>query len=311
MTEAEARREATARLFRSVRAGRSWLREAALSSGASASTASSLPGCILMRSGEGPPVFMIPGAPGSVLQLGPVAAALTLPMPVYAIKPRGFDEGETPFDRLEEMADYNIRIITDVKNSGPYLLVGYSAGGLIALEMARRLTMAGHAVPIVVLLDTYPSRQLWPLYCHLAILARQTIKSVWGLRRYSVARAGQYLGDRKHTLLWYLAQCGIRGITPSPLIPEGASPASRRLHQATVSAGEDYRPAPYRGRVVFLQPRENNNLKPRSPEQVWRRFLTDLEVRQIPGSHLTAVEGDAISTAAEVSRCLAPFAEAR
>jgi acetoacetyl-CoA synthetase len=299
MTEEEARREATARLFRSVRAGRSWLRDAAL-----AQKGPPVPGCITMKAGDdGPPLFMIPGAPGSILQLGPVAAQLAMPMPVYAVKPRGFDEGETPFERLEDMADYNIGIVTAVRNSGPYLLIGYSAGGLIALEMARRLRAAGHEVPLVILLDTYPSRQVWPLYCHAAILVRQIVRSLLALRRYPLARAAHFLSERVHTLLWYLSQCGVRGIAMAPLIPEGTSPASRRLHQATVSAGEDYRPSPYEGKVVFLQPRDSN-LKPRSPGQVWGRFLPDLDVRQIPGSHLTAVETDAQSTAAVISRCL-------
>jgi hypothetical protein len=55
---------------------------------------------------------------------------------------------------------------------------------------------------------------------------------------------------------------------------------------------------------VFLQPYDTGNLKPRSPEPVWQRFLPNLEVRQIPGSHLTMVEADAGSTAAAIARCV-------
>jgi thioesterase domain-containing protein len=86
------------------------------------------------------------------------------------------------------------------------------------------------------------------------------------------------------------------------------SPASRRLHRASVYAGEDYRPAPYGGKVVFLQPSELNNLEPRAPSRVWRRYLANFEVRQVPGSHLSIVEDDAASTAAALSRCLAEAA---
>ncbi|MBV9828682.1 MAG: alpha/beta fold hydrolase [Alphaproteobacteria bacterium] len=300
MGKAEARREATTRLFRSVRAGRAWVREAALNQNTPPPA-----GSIMLKPGDdNVPVFMIPGAPGSVLQLGPIASNVGWPGPVYAIKPRGFEEGEIPFERLEDMADYNIGVIAGIRPNGPYILIGYSVGGLIALEMARRLAAGGNEVPVVVLLDTYPSRQLWPLHLHIAILARHVSKSIWGLRRYRLSRATRYLSDRSQTLRWYLAQCGVRGMRAAPLIPEGASPASRRLHQATVSAGEAYCPARYAGRVVFLQPHDKGNLKPRSPEQVWRRYLPMLEVRRIPGSHLTLVETDAASTGAAIARCV-------
>ena len=50
-------------------------------------------------------------------------------------------------------------------------------------------------------------------------------------------------------------------------------------------------------------PEEIGNLKPNSPEPIWRRYLPNMEVRQIPGSHLTMVETDVASTAAAITRC--------
>ncbi len=41
-----------------------------------------------------------------------------------------------------------------VQPQGPYLLGGFSGGGLIAWEIARQLEAAGEAVPLLVLLDT-------------------------------------------------------------------------------------------------------------------------------------------------------------
>src|SRR5579863_5938583 len=66
--------EATKRMFRSVRAGRNWVRTR------DGSTTVRQPGaCVMMKPGSGePPIFLIPGAPGSVLQLGPLAAAMPI-----------------------------------------------------------------------------------------------------------------------------------------------------------------------------------------------------------------------------------------
>jgi acetoacetyl-CoA synthetase len=255
---------------------------------------------------EEPPLFMIPGATGSVLQLAPIASAMTLPMPVYAIKPRGMAEGETPCEQLAEMAEHAIGVMTAVRPQGPYLLVGYSVGGLVALEVARGLSAAGHDVPLVVLLDTYPSRETWPLGCHLAILVRQAVRAVWSVGQYKALRhAVDDMTRRVRSLFFYLAASGVRLVAPPPVIAEGSNAASRRVHLATFNAGEAYRPSRYSGKVVFLQPEFIPNLEPRDPYLVWGRFLTDMAVRRVPGSHLAMLDEGAAATASAICGCLA------
>jgi thioesterase domain-containing protein len=46
-------------------------------------------------------------------------------------------------------------------------------------------------------------------------------------------------------------------------------------------------------------------LEPRKPHQVWGRFLRDLQIRRVPGSHLRMVEEGAAATAAEIDRSVA------
>jgi acetoacetyl-CoA synthetase len=291
----------TAQLFRSVRAARAWLR-----AGAGGAAASSATGCTLMKPGnDEPPVFMIPGATGSILQLGPIAAAMNIAAPVYAIRPRGMAERELPFERLDEMAGYAIGLMRAARPQGPYLLVGYSAGGLIALEMAQQLSAAGPAVPLVVLLDTYPSREVWPLACHLDILARQALKAVWSLPKCTLHQVAGDVSRRLRSLFQYLTASGLKLVEPPPLVAEGTDAASRRVHVATYNAGEAYRPRAYGGKVVFLQPEETPGLEPRQPRQVWGRFLSDLVIRRVPGSHLKMVDEGAAATAAEIGRCIA------
>jgi acetoacetyl-CoA synthetase len=291
----------TAQLFRSVRAARSWLR-----TGAGRAIAPSAAGCILMKPGnDEPPVFMIPGATGSILQLGPIAAAMKIAAPVYAILPRGMAERELPFERLDEMAGHAIGLMRAVRPQGPFLIVGYSAGGLVALEMAQQLGASGHEVPLVVLLDTYPSREVWPLACHLDILARQALKAVWSLRKCTLRQVAGEVSRRGRSLFQYLTASGLKLVEPPPLIAEGVDAASRRVHVATYNAGEAYRPRAYVGKVVFLQPEETPGLEPRKPRQVWGRFLGDLVVRRVPGSHLKMVDEGAAATAAEIGRNIA------
>jgi acetoacetyl-CoA synthetase len=290
----------TAQLFRSVRAARSWVQ-----AGIAKLEASPVPGCILMKPGKsGPPVFVLPGAAGSVLQIAPLASTMTVPMPVYAIKPRGLEPGDTPCETLAEMAEYAIGVMRRVWPSGPYLLVGYSAGGLVALEIARQLTAAGQEVPLLILLDTYPSRETWPLLCHVDILARQSFRALGALWRLSWRQAAGDAARRIRSLFLYLTASGLRLMTPPPIVAEGSDAASRRVHLATYNAGEAYRPSRYDGKVVFMQPEFVPNLEPRAPRRVWGQFLSNLSIRRVPGSHLGMLDEGAIGAAAEISRCL-------
>jgi acetoacetyl-CoA synthetase len=290
----------TAQLFRSVRAARSWVQN-----GIAKLEGVSVPGCVTLKPGTGtPPVFMLPGAAGSILQIAPLASAMTVPMPVYAIKPRGMERGEAPCEDLAEMAGHAIGVIKRVRPQGPYLLIGYSAGGLVALEVARQLSAGGDAVPLVMLLDTYPSRETWPLLCHLEILTRQSLRALQAVGRMALRQAIDDVARRLRSLLFYLAASGLRLVNPPAIVAEGSDVASRRVHLATYNAGEAYRPSRYAGRVVFIQPEFVPNLEPRAPHRVWGLFLSDLAIRRVPGSHLGMLDEGAVAAAAEISRCL-------
>jgi hypothetical protein len=51
---------------------------------------------------------LFPGAPASVFQPGPIGSALRIPIAVYAIKPRGFDDGQPPYTTIPDMEEYSI-----------------------------------------------------------------------------------------------------------------------------------------------------------------------------------------------------------
>ena len=56
---------------------------------------------------------------------------------------------------VETMAKHLISELRQVRPSGPYYLMGYSFGGIVAYEMAQQLTAAREEVPLLALLDTY------------------------------------------------------------------------------------------------------------------------------------------------------------
>ena len=56
------------------------------------------------------------------------------------------------------MAAAYLAEIRELQPEGPYMLGGYSGGGLVAFEMAHQLTAAGQAVALVVMFDTFPPK---------------------------------------------------------------------------------------------------------------------------------------------------------
>lgn len=103
---------------------------------------------------DGPPVFCVHGTGGNGLFLrswGDHVDSICF----YAIESPG-TTGRT--DLASSVADLVTEYVAGVRSvqaEGPYVLGGYSAGGVVAIEMARRMTEEGDDVALVVLLDTF------------------------------------------------------------------------------------------------------------------------------------------------------------
>lgn len=74
----------------------------------------------------------------------------------YAIRARGLEGNEIPFQRLEDMLGEYIRQILAVQPQGPFILTGYSFGGCIAYELANALEQQGMEIEKVIIIDNAP-----------------------------------------------------------------------------------------------------------------------------------------------------------
>ncbi|KAJ1018548.1 hypothetical protein NDA16_004830 [Ustilago loliicola] len=64
---------------------------------------------------------------------------------------------------VAELVDRYIEMLCRVQNRGPYKFAGWSIGGVIALEVARRLLSAGQVVAFLGLIDTPNPKHIKPL----------------------------------------------------------------------------------------------------------------------------------------------------
>jgi thioesterase domain-containing protein/NAD(P)-dependent dehydrogenase (short-subunit alcohol dehydrogenase family)/acyl carrier protein len=110
-----------------------------------------------MHQGEGgprQPFFLVAGMFGNVLNLRHLAQLIGGDRPFYGLQARGLLGDQAPHLTLPEAAADYIAELRQVQPQGPYMLGGFSGGGLTAWEIARQLAEAGEAVSVLVLLDT-------------------------------------------------------------------------------------------------------------------------------------------------------------
>jgi acyl transferase domain-containing protein/thioesterase domain-containing protein/aryl carrier-like protein len=100
------------------------------------------------------PFFLVAGMFGNVLNLRHLASLVGEDRPFHGVQARGLLGEEDPHETFEEMARDYLKEIRAVQPHGPYLLGGFSGGGITAFEMARQLIAEGEQVPLIVLLDT-------------------------------------------------------------------------------------------------------------------------------------------------------------
>ena len=104
---------------------------------------------VLWRNGGSrPPLFLHGGSFELSRHLGD-------DQPCYGIRPHGQDGRKAPATVEAMAADY-LKQIRGVQPQGPYLIGGFSFGGLVAYEMAQQLRQSGQEVALLVLIDPTP-----------------------------------------------------------------------------------------------------------------------------------------------------------
>jgi N-(5-amino-5-carboxypentanoyl)-L-cysteinyl-D-valine synthase len=108
---------------------------------------------ILVDEGEtGRPLFMLPpGEGGAESYLHNIAQQLPgNPLVVFNNL-----HLHTPGESFEALAQYYVEQVRELQPEGPYSLLGWSFGGVLALEMALQLARAGERVDNLVIIDSY------------------------------------------------------------------------------------------------------------------------------------------------------------
>lgn len=214
---------------------------------------------------------------------------------------------------LEEIAAEYVQLIFRFHAAGPYALIGWCVGGVLAFEVARQLVAAGHQVSLLAMIDAWAPGHSRRLSWWRAILAEYSYR--WQL----IGADWRKVVSREQTLAAFLARRvlarrllrGFGGVEADAQVP--VSFLTRELSAENYDQwllgyleeiAESYEPGPYPGKVTLLcSTREPRGLF-LDPQMGWGGFaLAGVEVAVIDGDHFTVFRGAGLEQmAAQIAR---------
>ncbi|MEU8381098.1 amino acid adenylation domain-containing protein [Streptosporangium sp. NPDC048865] len=250
---------------------------------------------LAVTSTSGDPLYCFHPLGGSALCYAGLAARLAAHRPVYALQAleSGVSAGSLP--------DMAAAYAGELTGSGldltrPYTLAGWSAGGVLAFETARRLQALGHRVDHVVLIDSVlPEVFVTDLLEELGELDTLIDR----LTPLGTAEARQALLGSQ---VAFFAGLGMTSAQVAAYY-EAYGPRLLRLWRDSLRGLADYRAGWFHGRVTLLASGLHPPRLRAVQEAGWRQTVSDLTVHEIHGEHHELLRAPHVD---RISRFLTP-----
>ena len=240
-------------------------------------------------SGEGgakTPFFLVAGMFGNVSNLRHLAHLVGTDRPFYGVQARGLYGDAEPHETFEEMAADYLAEIRSVQPEGPYLLGGFSGGGIAAYEMAQQLHAAGEEVALLVFLDT-PLPFLLPLTLSDRLKIQRDF--LVARRSRSTSRTGRRTGSAgssrsasSHTARRRRKQ---ERCTPRSSGRRSTEPWSATTRSPTTGSSRLFRPKLTPFHVLGPDRQIGEGRRFIFHDNGWGRLTQGVDVTEVPGDH--------------------------
>lgn len=183
---------------------------------------------------------------------------------------------------IQETAGIYYRNLVDFYPQGPYMLLGHSANGLFALEIARLLIQNNKEVTFLGLLDTLP-----PGAKKQARFTNRVMIHIKNLQGKNPAQVFQYIGRSLRTLM----ERTRRGMIIKTNKIEDYGKVNRDKEDMRILLMDAYNPEPYPGKVTLFAAAERPWYMSWDPLTGWKDFITgQIETVLTPGDHMTMLD---------------------
>ncbi|HUZ95886.1 MAG TPA: amino acid adenylation domain-containing protein [Edaphobacter sp.] len=248
------------------------------------------------------PLFLVHPAGGHVFPYIHLARFLGPDQPCYGLQARGVEDEQDPHARIEDMAATYIQALQTVQPTGPYLLGGWSMGGMVAFEMAQQLHAQGQRVALLAMLDgriptpdaTFPEQDADAI----SLVERYFGISFGPMESLTELPEGEQLAVM-------LEQAKSAGLVPAEL---DVSRARRfvMLLRNDLRAAQAYELHRHPGRITFFKACETLDGAPADQTMGWSEWASDgVEVHVVPGNHANMMYAPHVEVLAkELTACL-------
>lgn len=282
----------------------------------------------LQPAGSNRPFFCVHPVFGVVFPYYELARQLGTDQPFYGLHPVGLTGKQPPYTQIEDMAAAYLKALRQVQPQGPYLLGGWSFGGLVAFEMAQQLQSVGQQVALLALIDTLaPVPQNTPsLYDGLKFFLTTAIKSappflldyvslLTTLRQHQSDRRSNDFEQSNSVLpqiskfkFWHWLQwAAIVNLLPEVsrlrVLDELTVLPLLRVFYANSQAAARYTPKAYADKITLFRTAQPLGKVPQDSTLGWSQLTaTEVEIHQVPGNHLSMMKKPYVQVLAEQLR---------
>jgi amino acid adenylation domain-containing protein len=253
---------------------------------------------IPMQAGEAHkrPIFLVHPVGGGVFCYTDLINYFPDDLPVYAFQAHGFDGQCGPLAQVETMAQAYLQLLRSTQPEGPYLLGGWSMGGIVAYEMAQQLQKDGLETELLILIDTHaPAVMKTAVSVDEATLltdfARNIkITDIQNLNKYK--QTDQRLND----LLEQAKK--MAAIPPDTTLLQLQKLFN--LFKSNTLASINYTPRPYSQTAILFTASDYSPTRKWDTDLGWKELMTEtLHIKTVPGDHTTLIQAPNVKLIAQ------------
>jgi thioesterase domain-containing protein/acyl carrier protein len=233
--------------------------------------------------GNRPPLFIVHGVGGNVVNFYGLSMRVGADQPVYGIQSQALVANQPALLHLNDMATHYIADIRRVQPKGPYHLLGYSFGGTVVLEMAHQLRAAGEDVALVGMIDSKSKDyevQLARLTTVHTRLNRRMNRFVGNTDRLGWKSRAKYIYEKIQTRAIRFA-C----MAAASLRMKHVPAFMRSAYDINYVAVQNYTVRPYDGKLVLFRASYQGEEEGEYDLGWSSIFKQGVEVHDLPGDH--------------------------
>ncbi|HEY0602171.1 MAG TPA: amino acid adenylation domain-containing protein, partial [Herpetosiphonaceae bacterium] len=233
-----------------------------------------------------PPLFCVHPIGGHVLCYVKLAQQIGADQPVYGLQVRGLDVDQVPSTSIAEMAAEYLAAIREVQPHGPYLLLGWSFGGVVVFEMAQQLLHDGEEIALLAIVDS----SLDPPIKAAPTPAEEVLNLAWGMggifgKELGITAEDLEGRDQDQQLQFLLERAQSLEVVPADI---GLEQLHRYLgvFRASIQAAHSYVPRACPQPILLLQAEQADPERQALLIADWREVAAGgLTVESAPGNH--------------------------